>query len=69
MLCCPLTNQAKGYPFEVPAVPAAGSKVAGVILADQVRALDWRQRNAVKFAALTPQCMLEVSNKIKTLLP
>jgi mRNA interferase MazF len=72
MLCCPLTNQAKGYPFEVPVVPAAGSagaKVTGVVLADQVRNLDWRQRNAQKIGAVTPQCVLGVSNKIKALIP
>jgi mRNA interferase MazF len=35
-LVCPVTNQAKGYPFEV-SVPG-GHGVTGVILADQVPA-------------------------------
>ena len=35
MLCCPITSQVKGYPFEVP-LPAA-SPIEGVILADRVR--------------------------------
>src|SRR5437762_13948374 len=39
-LCCPITNQAKGYPFEV-ALPD-GLAVSGVVLADQVKSLDWR---------------------------
>lgn len=69
MLCCPVTNQAKGYPFEVPVAPAAGSNVTGVVLADQIRCLDWRQRNASKLGVVTPQCVLGVSNKIKALLP
>lgn len=43
-LCCPITSQVKGYPFEVP-VPA-GAAIAGVVLADQVRSLDWRARRA-----------------------
>ena len=30
MLCCPVSSQVKGYPFEVPAAPAAGSRLAGV---------------------------------------
>ena len=68
-LCCPVTNQSKGYPFEVPIAPAKGSKVTGVVLADQVRALDWRARNAAKIGSVTPQCLLDVANKIRALLP
>lgn len=44
-LVCPITNQAKGYPFEVE-IPA-GHKVTGVVLADQVKSLDWVARRAV----------------------
>ncbi len=40
-LFCPITNQVKGYPFEVP-IPA-GSSVTGVVGADQVKSLDWRR--------------------------
>jgi mRNA interferase MazF len=43
LLCCPMTSQAKGYPFEV---PIAG-KSAGVVLSDQIKSLDWRARLAV----------------------
>ncbi len=43
-LLCPITSRAKGYPFEV-ALPD-GLAVSGVILADQVRSLDWRARKA-----------------------
>ena len=48
MICCPLTNQVKGYPFEVPVEGTA--EVSGVALADQVKSLDWRARNAKKKA-------------------
>lgn len=68
MLCCPVTNQAKGYPFEVSVAPSIG-RVTGVALADQVRCLDWRSRNAAKFASVTTQCALDVSAKVKLLLP
>jgi mRNA interferase MazF len=37
MLCCPLTTQVKGYPFEV---GIAGART-GAALADQVKSLDW----------------------------
>jgi len=43
-LFCPITSRVKGYPFEV-AVPK-GLSVAGVVLADQVKSLDWRARRA-----------------------
>ena len=36
-ILCPITSQTKGYPFEV-AIPS-GSKLAGVVLADQVKNL------------------------------
>ena len=43
-LVCPITSRVKGYPFEV-ALPAGGL-VQGVVLADQLRSLDWRSREA-----------------------
>jgi len=43
-LICPITSKVKGYPFEVP-LPVEGS-LQGVVLADQVRSLDWRAREA-----------------------
>lgn len=39
---CPITRQAKGYPFEV-ALPE-GLAIGGVVLTDQVKSLDWRSR-------------------------
>lgn len=47
-LACPVTSRVKGYPFEV-ALPA-GLPVSGVILADQIKSLDWKERKA-QFAA------------------
>ncbi len=43
-LVCPMTNQAKGYPFEVP-MPD-GYPVGGVILADHIKSLSWQVRRA-----------------------
>jgi mRNA interferase MazF len=42
MLCCSMTKQIKGYPFEV---PIAGNR-SGAVLADQVKSLDWVERKA-----------------------
>ncbi len=40
----PITNREKGYPFEVP-LPGQ-IKTTGVVLADAVKNVDWRARNA-----------------------
>src|SRR5437016_3722725 len=47
----PISNQAKGYPFEV-SLPNQ-LKITGVVLADAVKNVDWRVRNA-KFAGTAP---------------
>lgn len=65
-LLCPITNQAKGYPFEV-AIPT-GLAVKGVILSDQIKSLDWRVRNAEFIARLPDSVMVEVLQKLSTLL-
>ena len=55
MLACPITNQVKGYPFEV-AVPAR--RVAtGVILADHLKSIDWKARNAERLGHCTDQVL------------
>ncbi|MEN6578646.1 MAG: endoribonuclease MazF [Phycisphaerales bacterium] len=54
-LLCPVTSQVKGYPFEV-SIPE-GLAVSGVILADQVKSLDWRVREA-EFACSLPAGMI-----------
>ena len=65
-ILCPITSQIKGYPFEV--VIPAGSGIEGVILADQVKSLDWKVRQA-KFHARLPDLSLEeVLQKLSTLL-
>ncbi len=65
-LLCPITNQAKDYPFEV-AIPD-GLEVTGVILSDQIRSLDWRAREAEHITRLPNEVVYEVLAKINTLL-
>ena len=65
-ILCPITNQAKGYPFEV-LLPKAVD-VTGVILSDQVKSLDWRVRNADFKEALPEEVVDEVLAKLGTLL-
>lgn len=65
-LLCPITGQAKGYPFEVEIPP--GLAVAGVVLADHVKNLDWRARKAERICALPQEVLTGVISKLNTLL-
>lgn len=65
-LLCPITSHLKGYPFEV-ALPA-GLKITGVILADQVKSLDWRARSARRIATVSPAVLQDVLTWIGLLL-
>ena len=65
-LFCPVTSKIKGYPFEVD-LPDAGS-VRGVILADQIKSLDWRARRAEFAGRATRQVVDEVVGKIRAIL-
>ena len=66
VILCPVTSQVKGYPFEV-AIPS-GSKLAGVVLADQVKNLDWRVRKAEFICKLPQETTNEVLEKLGALL-
>jgi mRNA interferase MazF len=65
-LVCPITNQRKGYPFEV--VIPAGCGVTGVILADHMRSVDWRARLAEKLGRCPIETVEEVRAKLASLL-
>lgn len=64
-LLCPITSQIKGYPFEV---PISERRVRGAILADQVRSLDWRARNASFIQRVKPATLSDVQEKLLTLI-
>jgi mRNA interferase MazF len=65
-LCCPSTNNVKGYPFVV--VVPAGLKITGAILADQIRNIDWEARRAEYLCQLPDNTMEEVAEKIISLI-
>ena len=65
-ILCPITSKVRGFPFEVK-IPD-GLKVGGVILSDQVKSLDWKERRA-EFAGKVPHATVrEALDKILTLL-
>ena len=65
MVCCPMTTQIKGYPFEV---VIHGAGVTGAVLSDQVKNLDWRARKATPKGKVCAEELDEVRSKIQSLL-
>lgn len=65
-LLCPITNQAKGYPFEV-ALPQ-GLAASGVVLADAVKSLDWQARKASRICAAPDEVIAQVLQRLNALL-
>jgi mRNA interferase MazF len=64
IICCPLTTRIKSYPFEVPLQVSPAS----VVLADQVKSLDWRSRKAVRKGKASASELAEVRAKIGALI-
>ena len=64
LVCCPLTTQIKGYPFEV----LIGGSPPSAVLADQVKSLDWRSRYARRKGRVTSEQLAEVQAKIRALI-
>lgn len=65
-LLCPITSQIKGYPFEV--IIPQGLKLSGAVLSDQVKSLDWRARRAELICTLPRDTIVEVVQKLSTLI-
>jgi mRNA interferase MazF len=65
-LVMPITGQAKGYPFEV--VIPSGACVYGVILADQLKSVDWRTRRATRLGQLDIETLREAVGRVLELI-
>jgi mRNA interferase MazF len=64
-LFCPITTKIKNYPFEV---KIENDKICGVVLADQIKSLDWKTRKIVFIAKVDPEKVDEIIAKIGVLL-
>lgn len=65
-LVCPITNRVRGYQFEVHLPEDVG--VTGVVLANQIKSLDWRVRRADYICDLPQAVVAEVLGKATALL-
>ena len=66
VIVCPIKAKIKGYPFEV--IIPEDTKIKGVILADQVKSLNWKTRNAEYICKLADGKFSEVVSKLNTLI-
>lgn len=65
MLACPITSKVKRYPFEV---RVRVKKIDGVVLADQIKNLDWSARS-ISFVEKAPSEVVEQTQEfIESLL-
>ncbi len=64
MICCPMTSQIKGYPFEV----VISRNPPSAILSDQVKSLDWRVRRAKRKDSVAAETLVEVRGKLRALI-
>ncbi|MHB8131963.1 MAG: endoribonuclease MazF [Mobilitalea sp.] len=64
-LFCPITSKVKGYPFEV---ELELKKIKGSVLSDQIKSLDWRERNIEFIEKIGDKKMEEVIEKIDVII-
>lgn len=62
----PITNQVKGYPFEV-SLPD-GLATTGVILSDAIKSVDWKARRARFIEIIPPGALKAVQGHLRLLL-
>ena len=69
VVCCPITSKQKGYPFEVSvSVRSSSGGITGVVLADQVRSVDWRKRRAEPAGVAGEDVIKKVKQMLAALL-
>lgn len=64
-VCCPITSNVKGYPFEV---TISGKKINGAVLSDHLKNLDWKVRKAKFIEKASKEVLEQCSMKISALI-
>ena len=62
---CPLTSKRKPYPF---ALPTTIGQIAGAVLVDQLKSLDWASRKAQFHSRTEPALLHKVRQYVAVLL-
>jgi mRNA interferase MazF len=64
-LFCPITSKEKNYPFEV---KIGNEKIAGVVLSDQIKNLDWTKRGIEYITRAADEEINEIVDKLNVLI-
>lgn len=64
-LFCPIASKVKGYPFEVEIVSGV---IQGAVLSDQIKSLDWVERNIEFIEKIDSAKLQEVIEKIEVII-
>ncbi len=64
-LFCPITSKVKGYPFEV---EITAGVIQGAVLSDQIKSLDWMERNIEFIEKIDSAKLQEIIEKIEVIL-
>jgi len=64
MLCCPMTTQIKGYPFEV----IISDNHPSAVLSDQIKSLDWVVRKASYKGKIISNELGEIRKRVSALV-
>ena len=64
-VCCPITSNVKGYPFEV---AISGKKINGAVLSDHLKNLDWKVRKARFIEKASKEALEQCVMKISALI-
>ena len=65
-LLYPVTNQVKGYPYEV--LLPSGGPVTGVVLADHFKSFDWRARRATYAGTVGQDVLDPIQDRLASIL-
>jgi mRNA interferase MazF len=62
---CPITSKVKGYPFEV---VISLKKIKGAVLSDQVKSLDWKERNIEYIEKIGEKDLEDIIEKVEAII-
>lgn len=67
-IVCPITRKVKGYSFEVPVPKNLNLTTVGVILADQIKSLDWKERKATFIEKVNQETLYEIHHRLNLVI-
>jgi mRNA interferase MazF len=67
-IVCPITRTVKNYSFEVPVPKNLNLTTVGVILADHIKSVDWKERKANFIEKVNQETLYEIQQRLNCLI-